>query len=68
MHHPPRPEEAFKLPDLPLQSPKYEKTSALTPDGGLINGVRVLSQGKHLEAGQMKHLRGPKNAIALSRK
>ena len=27
-------------------------TSALTPDGGLINGVGQLSQGKHLKAEQ----------------
>ena len=27
------------------------KTSALTPDGGLINGVGALSQGKHLTVG-----------------
>ncbi len=31
-----------------LSFPYYRvRTSALTPDGGLINGVRVLSQGKH---------------------
>ncbi len=28
-------------------------TSALTPDGGLINGVEALSQGKPLEGGNM---------------
>ncbi len=35
-------------------SPYYRvRTSALTPDGGLINGVGSLSQGGHLKAGQM---------------
>ncbi len=29
----------------------YNNTSALTPDGGIINGVGSLSQGKHLKAG-----------------
>ncbi len=28
-------------------------TSALTPDGGLINGVGALSVWNHLEAGQL---------------
>ncbi len=28
----------------------YSDTSALTPDGGLINGVGALSHGKHLKA------------------
>ncbi len=28
----------------------YKKTSALTRDGGLINGVGALSQGKPLKA------------------
>ena len=34
---------------------QYENTSALTPDGGLINGVGALSQGEHpneINAGQ----------------
>ncbi len=29
---------------------QYNDTSALTPDGGLINGVGALSRGKHLKA------------------
>ena len=35
----------------------YNYTSALTPDGGLINGVGALSQEKYLIAGQ--HLTVP---------
>ena len=35
-----------------IGSVHYTVTSALTPDGGLINGFGALSQGKHLRAGQ----------------